>query len=170
MTTVNFSNISILIDYAHEPESMKLLLETMKKWQSDKYFDYIIHIVSCDGAGRDEWKKPILGKISHENADFTIVTLDNYDERDDKNKILNLIMRDFDTKLLNKQFTSDSNRSVAFDIALKKAVEILSENELKILICSTGVGCENGLIQPGGKIEWDEKKIWQQKFANLKKQ
>ncbi|NJS41651.1 hypothetical protein HC766_04915, partial [Candidatus Gracilibacteria bacterium] len=47
--------ISILVDYAHEPESMKQLLQTIQSWTPD-YFNNIIHIVSCDGAGRDDWK------------------------------------------------------------------------------------------------------------------
>lgn len=158
------SKISILIDYAHEPESMKLLLGTLSTWRENNFFDYVIHIVSCDGAGRDLWKKPILGKISHQNADFTVATLDNYDERDNPEEILDLITRDFDKKQHLIQYEKTENRREAFEIAIKKAIQISNFGQKKVIICSTGVGCENGLTHPKGKIDWNEKEIWTEIF------
>ncbi|NJL96374.1 hypothetical protein HC864_00920 [Candidatus Gracilibacteria bacterium] len=89
--------ISILVDYAHEPESMKQLLQTIQSWTPD-YFNNIIHIVSCDGAGRDDWKKPILATISQKYANISILTTDNYDKNDNPKKILELLEQDLDQK------------------------------------------------------------------------
>lgn len=161
------NNISILVDYAHEPESMRLLLSTLRGLVQKGRYDKIIHIVSCDGAGRDDWKKPLLGKISFDLADFSIVTLDNYDENDDTQQIINLLTRDFDKKLKNIKFETTDKRSIAFDIALERAKFHALNNE-RVLICSTGVGVEAGLTQPYGKIDWNEKEIWKEKFNALK--
>jgi len=41
-------------------------------------------------------------------------------------------------------------------------------DEIKVLVVSTGVGCEPFLSQPGGNLTWSEKEIWQEiweKFA-----
>lgn len=164
-TNLDFKkNISILVDYAHEPESMKLLLESLVEMKSKNKFDYIIHIVSCDGAGRDNWKKPILGKLSYDYADYSLVTLDNYDKNDNPTEILSLLTQDLDKKS-NKYFVTES-RSIAFDQALIHAKEqgLLGK---KVLICSTGVGFENGLTQPQGIIDWNEKEIWKKKFSEI---
>ena len=101
--------ISIMVDYAHEPQSMKRLLATARDWKIRQFFDQVIHIVSCDGVGRDDWKKPIMGNISYSNADFSVVTTENYDQNDDPIKILNLLCKDLpvETELKDVQSWGD---------------------------------------------------------------
>jgi UDP-N-acetylmuramyl tripeptide synthase len=159
--------ISILVDYAHEPESMRQLLTTLKDWRDKGIFDYVIHIVSCDGAGRDNWKKPIMGKLSYDFADFSVVTLDNYNEKDNPQEILSMLTRDFDPNREEKKYLVTQSRKKAFTEALEQAGKVYHETGRKInniIVVSTGVGCEYGLTQPGGTIEWDEKKIWQEEY------
>jgi UDP-N-acetylmuramoyl-L-alanyl-D-glutamate--2,6-diaminopimelate ligase len=158
-------NISILVDYAHEPESMRSLLEHLTELKTKSEFDYLIHIVSCDGAGRDNWKKPILGDLSHKFADFTVVTLDNYDKNDNPEEILKLLTQNIDPA--SNHFQVNKSRSKAFDIALEIAKKQALDNK-RVIICSTGVGFEKGLTQPEGIIDWNEKQVWQQKFEELK--
>lgn len=161
-------NISILVDYAHEPESMKQLLETAVSWKTQGEFSYIIHIVSCDGAGRDDWKKPVMGRISYNLVDYSVVTLDNYDERDNPDEILGLLTKDYDKNQVNQKYYVTPSRQEAFEIALKQAKKIIQEVETnQVLIISTGVGTENGLTQPNKKLEWDEKNKWLELFNNL---
>jgi UDP-N-acetylmuramyl tripeptide synthase len=162
----NPAKISILVDYAHEPESMKQLLTTAANWRHNGYFDYVIHIVSSDGAGRDMWKKPILGKISFDWADFSIVTLDNYDENDNPQEILSLMTEQLPETQSGKKYLTSFSRKEAFEMALFHAKE-LDEEYVKILIVSTGVGSENGLTQPGGVIKWDEAQVWQELFQEI---
>ena len=154
-------NISILVDYAHEPESMKQLLETLTIWKEKGYFENIIHIVSCDGVGRDDWKKPILGQISKKFADYSILTTDNYDEQDNPEDITNLLSKSLDPSYLNQAYFCFSDRKQA----LEKSIEIAKHSGLKTIIVSTGVGSEQGLTQPGGKIWWDEREVWRSLFT-----
>ncbi|MBC7472623.1 MAG: hypothetical protein H7196_05205 [candidate division SR1 bacterium] len=149
-------NVSILVDYAHEPESMKQLMQTLSGWREDGFFENIIHVVSCDGVGRDDWKKPILGQTSYDFADYSILTTDNYEDGDNPQDIVNLLSSSLDKNEVNKRYFKILNRKNAF----KKALEIAIESRKKVVIVSTGVGSEQGLTQPSGKMEWDEKEVW----------
>jgi UDP-N-acetylmuramoyl-L-alanyl-D-glutamate--2,6-diaminopimelate ligase len=89
-------DISILVDYAHEPESLRQMLETIQEWKKAGLYTQVVHILSNDGAGRDDWKKPIMGDLSLQLADFTILTTDNYDINDDPKKIVDLMSQNFE--------------------------------------------------------------------------
>ncbi|MBC7406373.1 MAG: hypothetical protein H7230_02805 [Candidatus Parcubacteria bacterium] len=166
-------NISVLVDYAHEPESMKQLLTTIASWRTRGLYDCIIHIVSCDGAGRDNWKKEIMGKISYDIADYSVVTLDNYDASDNPIEILAMLCKQLPPEQKDIKYQVTASRKKAFDLAIKKAIDLqknygrLTPDPLKILIVSTGVGSENGLTQPGGIMEWNESKEWEKSFQEL---
>ena len=154
-----FTSLSILVDYAHEPESMKQLLETLNHWKREGFFEVIIHVVSADGVGRDDWKKPILGELSFKKADFSVLTTDNYDEHDNPHQILDLLAERLLKKEENKKFFKIINRR----LAMRKALQIgLQFADKKVLIVSTGVGSEASLTQPHGSIPWDEKLVWQE--------
>ncbi len=160
-------NLSIMVDYAHEPKSMENLLKTLESWKEKEFFDIIIHLVSADGVGRDDWKKPILGKLSFAHSDYSVFTTDNYQKEDNPKKILDLLTNDL-TNLpdIDNKLIKVIDRFEAFKIAIKKANEYLEKN-LKVIIVSTGVGTEYGLTQPSGVIEWDERKKWLEAYQFL---
>lgn len=130
-------NFSILIDYAHEPESLSQFLQTLANWRQDGYFDLIIHILSCDGVGRDDWKKPIMGSLSYKYADFTILTTDNYGKKDNPQEIVELLGKDFIERdeLLSKEWL-DYHLNLEFDeekeFKKTKKVKFLLEIDRKI--------------------------------------
>jgi UDP-N-acetylmuramoyl-L-alanyl-D-glutamate--2,6-diaminopimelate ligase len=179
------STISILVDYAHEPKSVEKLMENLVEWKTRGYFTDIIHILSSDGVGRDDWKKPIMGEISFRNSDYTILTTDNYETDDNPQAIVALLAgnlpeekiftRDLILETLDsKKVVLEVDRRKAFKQALILA-KLLVENKdrpmvttnfyRKILIVSTGVGSEYGLTQPSGVIVWDEKQVWKEEFV-----
>lgn len=67
-------DFSIYIDYAHTPDALENLLRTArsfsKKWQR------IVLVFGC-GGDREKQKRPIMGKIASQMADFFVVTADN---------------------------------------------------------------------------------------------
>ena len=134
---MNKVNFSILIDYAHEPESLSQFLQTLASWRQNGYFDLIIHILSCDGLGRDDWKKPIMGSLSYKYVDFTILTTDNYGEKDNPQEIVELLGKDFIDKdeLLSKEWL-DYHLNLEFDeekeFKKTKKVKFLLEIDRKI--------------------------------------
>jgi UDP-N-acetylmuramoyl-L-alanyl-D-glutamate--2,6-diaminopimelate ligase len=161
-------DLSILVDYAHEPESLKLLLNTLVSWKNQGYFDLIIHVLSCDGAGRDDWKKPIMGDISYQLADYNILTTDNYDAKDNPQQIVDMLAQNYPNQTENSKYFKIINRAKAFQqaISLGFQLSLQSNPASKILICSTGVGSEQGLTQPEGKMAWDERSKWLEFYKN----
>ena len=160
--------VSILVDYAHEPESIKRLMETLVDFRRRLFFDRIIHIISCDGVGRDDWKKPIMGMISYSNSDFSVITTDNYDKDDDPQAIVNMLSTEFptETELVEiknfdgkQKYHKEINRQKSFEFAIDLARKYaeLSDDETKVLIVTTGIGSEQLIIQPEGEIERDER-------------
>jgi UDP-N-acetylmuramoyl-L-alanyl-D-glutamate--2,6-diaminopimelate ligase len=157
--SIKHQNLGIMVDYAHEPESMRQLLETIQEWKVKGFYTQLIHILSCDGVGRDDWKKPIMGKTSYEKADFTILTTDNFEDGDNPEDILDALSETYPKQNLNIKYFREPQRRQAFKKALSLATDLINKGE-RVIIVSTGVGNEQGLTQPGGKMEWNEKQVW----------
>lgn len=62
----------VVIDYAHKPEALAAALAALRPFATGR----LICIFGC-GGDRDRGKRPIMGRISAEGADVTIVTDDN---------------------------------------------------------------------------------------------
>ena len=63
---------TILIDYAHTPDALENALRALR----DNVQGRLIVLFGC-GGDRDRTKRPIMGGIAADNADFVIVTSDN---------------------------------------------------------------------------------------------
>ena len=68
----NSKELTIMIDYAHSPESLENILNAVKSYTRGR----VISVFGC-GGDRDIAKRPIMGEISGRIADFTIITSDN---------------------------------------------------------------------------------------------
>ncbi len=65
-------NYNILIDYAHSPDGLENVLKSVKGFAKGR----TVALFGC-GGDRDKTKRPKMGKIAAEIADFVIVTTDN---------------------------------------------------------------------------------------------
>jgi UDP-N-acetylmuramoyl-L-alanyl-D-glutamate--2,6-diaminopimelate ligase len=63
---------SVIVDFAHTPDSLRNVLVAARKLGDGK----LISVFGC-GGDRDRTKRPRMGAVSRELADFTIVTSDN---------------------------------------------------------------------------------------------
>ena len=68
----NEKGLTIMIDYAHSPESLENILSATKSYTKGR----VISLFGC-GGDRDSGKRPLMGQISGRIADFTIITSDN---------------------------------------------------------------------------------------------
>jgi UDP-N-acetylmuramoyl-L-alanyl-D-glutamate--2,6-diaminopimelate ligase len=62
----------VVVDYAHKPEALAAALDACRPFATGR----LISVFGC-GGDRDKGKRPIMGRISVEKADVTIVTDDN---------------------------------------------------------------------------------------------
>ncbi len=62
----------VIIDYAHTPDGLEKLLQSVRSFCKGK----LIVVFGCGGE-RDRAKRPIMGKIATDLADFAVITSDN---------------------------------------------------------------------------------------------
>ena len=140
----NKLNIPIMIDYAHSPESLENILKAVKSYTKGR----VISVFGC-GGDRDPNKRPIMGRISGNIADYTIVTSDNPRTEDPE-----LIVKEIENGI--KEVTNNYEIIVDRTDAIKKAIEIANSDDIVMLI---GKGHENYQIIGHEKYHYDEREI-----------
>jgi UDP-N-acetylmuramoyl-L-alanyl-D-glutamate--2,6-diaminopimelate ligase len=85
----NGRSIPIFVDYAHTPDALRKTLETLKRLCTGR----LIVLFGC-GGDRDKTKRPVMGRIASDLADFTIITSDN-PRREDPLTIIEEIRQGF---------------------------------------------------------------------------
>jgi UDP-N-acetylmuramoyl-L-alanyl-D-glutamate--2,6-diaminopimelate ligase len=68
----SYRGAPIFIDYAHKPDALAKALGALRPYASGRLI-----VVFGAGGDRDTGKRPIMGRIAHDNADRVIVTDDN---------------------------------------------------------------------------------------------
>ena len=140
----NKKDLTIMIDYAHSPESLENILNAVKSYTRGK----VISVFGC-GGDRDSSKRPIMGEISGRVADFTIITSDN-PRTEDPNKIVNQIEEGI--KKTNGKYTVIVDRIEAIKYAINMA-------DKKDIIVLAGKGHEPYQEINGKKYPFDERII-----------
>jgi UDP-N-acetylmuramoyl-L-alanyl-D-glutamate--2,6-diaminopimelate ligase len=143
---------SVIIDYAHTPDSLEKVYHTVKKSVVKKANSHkMICVLGSAGGGRDMWKRAVMGEIAAKYCDHIILTNeDPFDE--DPGEILNHI----EAGILN-----DNKKKVKKIIdrkeAIRAAVKMAKKGDAVII---TGKGSEPYMrIADGKKISWNEKEI-----------
>ncbi len=139
---------SVVVDYAHTPDALEKVYETLKKSDSR-----LICILGSAGGGRDRWKRPEMGKIAAKFCDEIILTdEDPYDE--DPQKIIDEVSagRDF-KKILDRRE------------AIREAIKSAKAGDTVII---TGKGAEPWLMGPNGtKIPWDDREVVREELQKI---
>lgn len=68
------TNISGIVDYAHTPDALKNVLDTIKEIRTGN--EQLITVIGC-GGDRDRTKRPLMAKIACQLSDKVILTSDN---------------------------------------------------------------------------------------------
>ena len=72
MPVPNQKGLSVFIDYAHTDDALKSVLTAVREFTRGR----VIVVFGC-GGNRDRGKRPLMGRIATELADFAFVTSDN---------------------------------------------------------------------------------------------
>ncbi len=144
----------IIVDYAHENQSMNALLESARTLKdNDQTHGKIIVLLGAEGGGRDPRKRFEMGETVAKKADIAIVTnVDPYD--DNPQSIIEDIAQTaekFGMKRSQNLFTIEDRRQ-----AIEFAINLAQKNDI-ILI--TGKGAEQSMIIKGKTIPWDDRTI-----------
>ncbi|MFY7708693.1 MAG: UDP-N-acetylmuramoyl-L-alanyl-D-glutamate--2,6-diaminopimelate ligase [Flavobacteriales bacterium] len=70
----NADNITAVVDYAHTPDALKNVIETIQNIRTGN--ERLITVVGC-GGDRDRTKRPVMAKLAAELSDQAILTSDN---------------------------------------------------------------------------------------------
>lgn len=73
-TTISAKGVVGVIDYAHTPDAVRNVLETIKGLRKNK--EHIITVLGC-GGDRDKTKRPQMAAVAAKNSDKVIITSDN---------------------------------------------------------------------------------------------
>lgn len=140
----NKLGLTIMIDYAHTPSSLESILKTVKPYTKGR--------VICTwgvGGDRDSAKRPIMGEISGNLADFTILTSDQV-RTEDPRKILADI--EVGLKKTNGKYTVILNRTDA----IRYALSIATKDDIIVL---PGLGSDLYIEYMGVKYPYDERVV-----------
>ncbi|HNP74897.1 MAG TPA: UDP-N-acetylmuramoyl-L-alanyl-D-glutamate--2,6-diaminopimelate ligase [bacterium] len=147
-------NFQVMVDYAPEPESLRQLYQTISDHQLVGPNQKIIQVLGSCGGGRDKSRRPVLGRLAGDRADYVIVTNeDPYD--DDPVEIIDAVA----DGALAVGKTLDKNLFKIWERreAIIKALNLAGAGDLVLL---TGKGCEQAICVAGGKkIPWDERQV-----------
>jgi UDP-N-acetylmuramoyl-L-alanyl-D-glutamate--2,6-diaminopimelate ligase len=137
--------LTVIVDYAHTPDALSNVLDAVCNCKEAD--QRLVCIFGC-GGDRDKTKRPVMGRISTERADHTIVTSDN-SRTEDPMAIISDILAGID---------ADADYQVIPDrrTALEQAVINAQKNDI-ILVARKGH--EDYEITKEGKRPFSEKKI-----------
>lgn len=103
----------VILDYAHSPDSLENILKAVRQTTKGR----MIALFGC-GGDRDRGKRPVMGEIAGELADYCILTSDN-PRNEDPMDILNAI--EAGIKPTGCEYVVIENRREAIRYALKFA-------------------------------------------------
>lgn len=155
-------HFTVIVDYAHEKESMTAVLNTAKNIVSE-HKGKIIILLGAEGGGRDKNKRPVMGKLCGQLADYVICSnVDPYE--DDPTEIVEDIARAAE----KEGKVRDENLFVIEDRrrGIRKALELAGNWDIVLI---TGKGAEQSIIIGGKKYDWDDRDVVREELRKILK-
>jgi len=136
---------SVYIDYAHTANSLKGALAAFRKTTEGR----LIVLFGC-GGDKDKEKRPMMGRVAAEVADFSVVTSDN-PRREDPMAIINDILAGIPTDYRDRCTVIPDRRE-----AIAYALGMAQKGDTVVL---AGKGHEDYLIDASGTSGFSEREI-----------
>ena len=135
---------AVIIDYAHKPDALEKVLKTLRPVTRGR----LIALFGC-GGDRDRGKRPIMGRIAADNADFCIVTSDN-PRTEDPQSIIDEILDGMKQSRTPKKVICDRREAIGW------AIDNMAPGDVLLL---AGKGHEDYQIVGHEKHHMDEREI-----------
>ena len=154
---ISDEKITAIIDYAHTPDALKNVLETINSIRTKN--EELITVVGC-GGDRDKTKRPVMGQIASALSTKVIFTSDN-----PRSEVPETIIKEIEKGVEPQNFKKTMS-IVDRKQAIKTACQLAQPNDI-ILIA--GKGHETYQEINGKRIDFDDFKIAKELLKQLQK-
>jgi UDP-N-acetylmuramoyl-L-alanyl-D-glutamate--2,6-diaminopimelate ligase len=152
-------NFQVIVDYAHEKESVTRVLQAANKMKASG--GKVIILLGAEGGGRDKTKRPIMGELSAKMADYVVCSnVDPYD--DDPTPIVEdiAVAAEKFGKVRGKDlFVIEDRRS-----GINKALSLAKSGDVVLI---TGKGSEQSIIIGGVSSPWDDRLVVREELEKV---
>lgn len=147
-------NFDVIVDYAHTADSLEKLYEAFPHQKK-------ICVLGSTGGGRDQWKRPEMGKVAETYCDHIILTNeDPYDE--DPMKIIS----DVKSGITSVPCETVLDRREAIARAISLAADAATASATAVLI--TGKGTDPYIMTAhGSKIPWSDVNVAKEELLKV---
>ncbi len=147
---------TVIVDYAHTPDSLAKVLDTLRPITKGR-----ILVVFGSAGERDLQKRPVMGQIAAQKADFFVIT-DEDPREEDREQILQEIAQGAEAvgKLQGRDFLCIADRTEAIATALTTA-------RAGDTVLLAGKGHEQSIIMGREKIPWDDRKVAREQLQRV---
>jgi len=132
-------DFSVFVDYAHTDDALKNVISSLRQLTEGE----IIVVFGC-GGDRDKTKRPKMGKVVTELADFAILTSDNPRSEEPVD-----IIKDIKEGIAKKNFSVEADRR----LAIKKSLSMAKKGDIVLI---AGKGHEKTQILKDKVLEFDD--------------
>ena len=150
-------DFTVFVDYAHEGQSMRNVLETARGMSKGK----VIVLLGAEGGGRDTQKRGVMGRLTAALADYVVVSdVDPYD--DDPREITEDIARATEEagKIRGENlFVIEDRRA-----GINKALSLARDGDVVLL---TGKGAEQSMVVGGVHFPWDDRIVVREELKKI---
>ncbi|MFS4417849.1 UDP-N-acetylmuramoyl-L-alanyl-D-glutamate--2,6-diaminopimelate ligase [Maribacter sp. 2307ULW6-5] len=154
---VSKDNITAIVDYAHTPDALKNVLDTIGTLRTGN--ENVITVVGC-GGDRDSSKRPVMGKIAAEMSSKVIFTSDN-PRTESPSKIIEEINAGVGPQDQRKVLAIENRLQ-----AIRTACQMAAPNDI---ILVAGKGHETYQETNGVREDFDDYKIVTEQLRQLEK-
>lgn len=149
------SKITAIVDYAHTPDALKNVLETIGSFRTGN--EQVITVVGC-GGNRDKTKRPLMASIACKMSDKVVLTSDNPRDEDPMQ-----IIRDMQSGVL----PTEARKTLVLadrEEAIKTACMMAKENDIVLV---AGKGHETYQEIKGVKHPFDDRQVMERMIRLL---
>lgn len=144
-------DFSVFVDYAHTQDALKNVISSLRRLSNAR----IITVFGCGGE-RDKTKRPKMGKVVTDLADYAVITSDN-PRSENPLDIIEDIKRGI--KKTNYRIIKERRGAIKEALALAKSGDI-------VLIA--GKGHENYQISKGKTLHFDDREVIRECLSSMK--
>lgn len=142
MDIINYNDNLIIVDYAHTPDAMKNIYDTINEIKKGNIYT----VFGCTG-DRDRTKRPIMMDIACSNSKTSIITSDDLHNEDFSDILTDML--DGNTK--NNYIVIEDRGK-----AIQKGISLLNSKDILLIL---GKGHEDAIIIKDKKIPFNDKKV-----------